>query len=328
MEYVVEGRGIEKSFAKKKSTRELLRHPFRRAERVDALRGVDIAVRRGEIFGLLGPNGAGKTTLVKIFSCLVIPDAGTAEVFGVDTRKENRVKSQIGLVDTDERSFYWRLSGRENLRFFSALYDVPRKLADARICALLERVEMTEAADRRFADYSAGMKQRLSIARALLHDPPLLLMDEPTRSLDPAASYKLRRFITDELCGRDGKTILIATHNLAEAEEICHRVAIVVKGKIRETGPVESVRRFGLEQARYCISLRGGPDDLPGPFTLEEQEWLDGMRRLHIRLQPGGTLHEVMHAWIEAGVTIVDCDHLEANLEAAFRRVLDAGESA
>jgi ABC-2 type transport system ATP-binding protein len=327
LEYVVEGRGIEKSFAKKKSTRELLRHPFRRAERVDALRGVDLKVRSGEIFGLLGPNGAGKTTLVKIFSCLVIPDAGSARVFGVDTRKESQVKPKIGLVNTDERSFYWRLSGRENLRFFSAIYDVPRRRAAAKISELLERVDMTEAADRRFADYSAGMKQRLSIARSLLHDPPLLLMDEPTRSLDPAASHKLRRFITEELCDRDGKTILIATHNLAEAEEICHRVAIVVKGRIRETGPVESVRRFGLEQARYRISMRGGPDELPGPFVIEEQEHLDGLRRLQIRLQPGAGLHEVMYAWMEAGVTIVDCDHLEANLEAAFRRVLDAGDS-
>jgi len=237
--FAIETFQIEKTFVKKRTVSELVKHPFRRAERIRALRGVDLHVQKSEIFGLLGPNGAGKTTLLKILSCLVLPDRGRAVVAGEDVVNEGKVKPKIGLVHTDERSFYWRLSGRENLDFFSQLYDVPRKRSKARINELLERVDMVEAADRRFADYSSGMKQRLAIARALLHDPPILLMDEPTRSLDPASAMALRTFIRDEVKARDGKTVLLATHNLREAETMCDRVAILVKGKVREIGTVE-----------------------------------------------------------------------------------------
>ena len=125
MDYAIEGFQLAKSFAKKRSLRDLLTRPFVRPDRVEALRGVDLHVKTGEIFGLLGPNGAGKTTLVKILACLVLPDRGRAVVGGFDVRKENDVKPQIGLVHADERSFYWRLSGRENLAFFARLYDLP-----------------------------------------------------------------------------------------------------------------------------------------------------------------------------------------------------------
>ena len=158
MNYAIEGSRIHKTFVKKRSIRELLTHPLGRAERVEALRGVDLRVAEGEIFGLLGPNGAGKTTLLKIFSCLVLPDEGRVLIGGDDTVHERRVKPRIGLVHSDERSFYWRLSARENLRFFARLYDVPSARVNPRIEALLARVGMTESADRRFADYSSGMK--------------------------------------------------------------------------------------------------------------------------------------------------------------------------
>ncbi len=158
MTYVIEASRIEKTFYKKRRLGELIRKPFGRAERIEALRGVDLRIRKGEIFGLLGPNGAGKTTLLKIFSCLVLPDAGRAIVDGADTTEEHLVKKKIGLVHSDERSFYWRLSARQNLQFFARLYDVPSRRINSRIDELLERVEMTEAADRPFAEYSSGMK--------------------------------------------------------------------------------------------------------------------------------------------------------------------------
>src|SRR4029079_2453237 len=131
--------------------------------------------------------------------------------------------------------------------------DVPRETREARIATLLSRVDMTEPADRRFADYSSGMKQRLAIARAMLHDPPILFMDEPTRSLDPASALSLRTFILDELKGRDGKTILIATHNLREAEAACDRLAILVKGLVRQVGTVDEVRRWGVRERRLRL---------------------------------------------------------------------------
>ena len=216
MEFAIEGHGLEKSFVKKRGFREMLRRPFAKAERVEALRGVDLRVRQGEIFALLGPNGAGKTTLLKIFSSLILPDAGQAKVAGHDTIHENLVKRRLGLVNSDERSFYWRLTARQNLRFFARLYDVPGKRIDSRIDELLARVDMADAADRQFSGYSSGMKQRIAIARALLHDPEVLLMDEPTSSLDPASARRLRQFILDELNGRDGKTVVLASHNLRE----------------------------------------------------------------------------------------------------------------
>ena len=324
MDYSIEGFQLEKSFSKKKSALELMMRPFRRAERVHALRGVDLHVRKGEIFGLLGPNGAGKTTLLKILACLVLPDRGRAVVGGEDTIHENRVKPLIGLVHTDERSFYWRLSGRENLRFFAQLYDVPRRAAEARIDELLRRVDMAEAAERRFADYSSGMKQRMAIARALLHDPPILLMDEPTRSLDPSAALSLRTFVGEELKGRLGKTILLATHNLPEAATLCDRVAIMVKGKIRQVGSVSEVRRWGIQDRRFRLEVGRWPEGLEGAFRVLSEESIDGIRRVTVALDAGARLDELLRAVLSQGVALHACDRIEPDLEDAFSRILEA----
>lgn len=324
MNYAIEAFQIEKAFVKKRSLGELVRRPFGRAERIHALRGIDLHVRDGEIFGLLGPNGAGKTTLVKILSCLVLPDRGRATVGGHEVSEEKKVKPLLGLVHTDERSFYWRLTGRENLRFFARLYDVPGKEIDGRIDSLLEKVEMVEAADRRFSDYSSGMKQRLAIARALLHDPPILLMDEPTRSLDPASSLHLRRFIAETLKRRDGKTILLATHNLHEAEALCDRIAIVVKGRVRQTGTVGEVRRWGVQERRFKIESSPWPEALGGPWRVVKDERVNGHRRIEIALDGDGMLNDALKALIGAGVVIHSCERVEPDLEEAFSRILQA----
>jgi ABC-2 type transport system ATP-binding protein len=326
VEFAVEAFEIEKTFVKKRSLHDLLRHPFSRAERVRALRGVDLHVRTGEIFGLLGPNGAGKTTLLKIFSCLVLPDRGRALVGGEDVEHEGKVKPKIGLVHTDERSFYWRLSGRENLEFFARLYDVPRRRTRARIDELLARVDMVEPADRRFADYSSGMKQRVAIARALLHDPPILLMDEPTRSLDPSAAMALRTFIRDELKGRAGKTILLATHNLREAESLCDRVAILAKGKVRQIGTVEEVRRWGVDERRFRLEVAAWPAGLAGPFRVVLEEPLDGIRRVTVALEGDARLDDLLRRLLDAGAVVHACDRVEPDLEDAFSRILESEE--
>ncbi len=323
MEHAIEAFWIEKTFVKRRSVRELVTRPFGRAERVRALRGVDLHVRRGEIFGLLGPNGAGKTTLLKILSCLILPDSGRAVVGGFDTAQENQVKPRIGLIHPDERSFYWRLSGRENLRFFATLYDVPARRAETRIRELLEKVDLGESADRRFSDYSSGMKQRLAVARALLHDPPILLMDEPTRSLDPAASLALRSFIRDELQKRDGKTILLATHNLREAEILCDRLAILIKGRIRQIGTVNQVRRWGAEDRRFRLEVESWPDGIAGPFRVLSDEPVDGGRRVELVLEGDAKLHDLLQLVIAAGITIRACDRVESDLEEAFSRILE-----
>ncbi|HEX5041692.1 MAG TPA: ABC transporter ATP-binding protein [Candidatus Polarisedimenticolaceae bacterium] len=323
MSYAIDARDVAKSFVKKKSVRELFTKPLTRPERVHALRGVTLQVEEGEVFGLLGPNGAGKTTLLKILSCLVLPDSGTARIGGHDVVDEDEVKPKIGLVNSDERSFYWRLSGRENLRFFAELYDVPRSTREARIATLLERVDMVEAADRRFADYSSGMKQRLAIARAMLHDPPILFMDEPTRSLDPASALSLRAFILEELKARDGKTILIATHNLREAEAVCDRLAILVKGLVRQVGTVDEVRRWGVRERRLRLqvgSWRGLP---PGPWRQASLKDLpDGGHEVEVALEDEGAFEDLLRALLASGVGVRACDRIEPDLEEAFSRIL------
>ena len=322
MEYAIEGFRLEKSFAKKRSLKEIVTKPFVPAERIEALRGVDLHVRTGEIFGLLGPNGAGKTTLVKILSCLVLPDRGRAVVGGEDVRRENRVKPNIGLVHSDERSFYWRLSGRDNLRFFARLYDVPGPRIESRIDELLERVELSHAAGQRFSGYSSGMKQRLAVARALLHDPPILLMDEPTRSLDPASSLSLREFIRDELKGRLGKTILLATHNLREAEMLCDRLAILVKGTVRQVGTVGEVRRWGMDERQVRLEVSNWRDGIAGPFRVVSAEKLDGIHRAVVALDGDGRLNDLLAAVMAAGCVVHACYRVEPDLEVAFARLM------
>ena len=327
MTHAIEAFELVKTFAKKRPVRDLVRHPFRRAERVHALRGVDFDVRRGEIFGLLGPNGAGKTTLLKILSCLIVPDRGRALIAGEDTRRESRVKPHIGLVHSDERSFYWRLSGRDNLKFFARLYDVPGKRIASRIDELLQKVDLTEAAPRRFSDYSSGMKQRLAIARALLHDPPILLMDEPTRSLDPAACLSLRRLIKDELAGRDGKTILLATHNLREAEVLCERIAILVQGTVRQVGTIAEVRRWGINERQFRLEVSHWREEMAAPFRIVTSEIVGGVRRVVVALDGDGRLDDLLKSVMGHGGTIESCDRIEPDLEEAFSRLL-AQESA
>jgi ABC-2 type transport system ATP-binding protein len=322
MDYAIEGFDLHKSFAKKRSFRELVTKPFGAPGRTEALRGVDLPVETGEIFGLLGPNGAGKTTLVKILSCLVLPDRGHALIRGCDVSHENKVKPMIGLVHSDERSFYWRLSGRENLRFFARLYDVPGRRIEARIEDLLRKVDLVEAASRRFSDYSSGMKQRLAIARALLHDPPVLLMDEPTRSLDPAASLALRTMINDELNGRDGKTILLATHNLREAEVLCDRIAILVQGTVRQVGTVAEVRRWGIDEHHYVLEVARWRDGLAAPFRVVSSEIVGELTRVVVAMQGDGRLGDLLSSIMTQGGRIEACGRVEPDLEAAFSRLL------
>ena len=323
MSDAIDVRDVAKSFVKKKSVRELFTKPLKRPERVHALCGVTLQVKEGEVFGLLGPNGAGKTTLLKILSCLVLPDSGTARIGGHDVVDEDEVKPMIGLVNSDERSFYWRLSGRENLRFFAELYDVPRETREARIATLLSRVDMVEPADRRFADYSSGMKQRLAIARAMLHDPPILFMDEPTRSLDPAAALSLRAFVLDELKARDHKTILIATHNLREAEAMCDRLAILVKGLVRQVGTVDEVRRWGVRERRFRLQVaqwRGLP---AGPWRqVSVKELPEGESEVEVTLEDEGVFEDLLRSLLAAGAGIRACDRIEPDLEEAFSRIL------
>lgn len=226
------------------------------------LNNINLAIGQGELFGLLGPNGAGKTTLIKILSTLILPSSGGAIVNGYDLSDEPGVKTSIGLASGDERGFYWRLTGRQNLEFFAVLHHIPPHRIHARIQEVLKTTALEEAADTRFSNYSSGMRQRLCIARALLNDPRILFLDEPTRALDPKAARELRTFIREELTRRHGVTVFLTTHSLEEAEEICDRIAILEKGEIKGCGTIEELKdRLGFAD-RYSMLVRGGTREL------------------------------------------------------------------
>lgn len=209
---------------------------------IPVLESVDLAVQTGELFGLLGPNGAGKTTLLKILATLITPTSGEAWVNGYSLAQDNAVKASLGLVTTDERSFYWRLTGRQNLTFFANLHAIPKDEILIRIDELLDLTQLQEKADQPFRTYSTGMRQRLAIARALLHRPKILFLDEPTRGLDPPAIRALHHLIRHDLTEQQGLTILLTTHWLQEAEELCDRVAILHRGQVRACGTLAELR--------------------------------------------------------------------------------------
>lgn len=240
--------------------KQLLRRPSKPP--VEALRDVSLDVYEGEIFGLIGPNGAGKTTLTKIVATLVQPTFGTVTVRGYDSvRDDRRVREQVGLATAEERSFYWRLTAEQNLIFFARLYGLGDDEARKRITELFKRLELLDLATRRFGEMSTGNKQRLALARALLARPPVLLLDEPTRSLDPLAAARMRDLIRTLAGGDPPVSILLTSHNLAEVEELCERVAVINGGRIRAVGTPEQLRALHRQTENVSVFARGVPPD-------------------------------------------------------------------
>ncbi len=265
---VVETMSLTKRFSQARSYRALLR--FQRREDLTAVDSVSLQIREGELFGLLGPNGAGKTTLIKMLCTLILPSEGHARVCGKDVvAQAAAVKSLIGLVDCQERSFFWRLSGRQNLQFFAALYGLHGARADRRIAELLDLVGLDAYANRRFMTYSTGMRQKLAVARGLLAEPRVVFMDEPTRSLDPVSARELRAFIREVLVERLGCTVVLVTHRLEEAEELCDRVAIMDQGRIIACGSVAEIKQRILVRQTYRLHVKRLPS-----------EALDGLRAI------------------------------------------------
>lgn len=203
----------------------------RKTKEVLAVDDISFEITPGELFGLLGPNGAGKTTTVKMLTTLLIPTAGTARVFEKDIVKDAEViRSRIGFIFGGERGLYWRLSGIDNLRYFATLYNVEPELTKKRIPYLLELVGLSERGNEKVEGYSRGMKQRLHIARTLLHDPEVLFLDEPTIGLDPVGARETRQVIRN--LQEEKKTILLTTHYMFEADALCDRIAVINHGKI------------------------------------------------------------------------------------------------
>jgi ABC-2 type transport system ATP-binding protein len=228
---------------------------------VEAVSGVTFAVEQGELFGLLGPNGAGKTTTIKVLTTLLLPTAGTARVLGFDVVDSTKdVRRRIGYVFGGDRGLYDRLSGLDNLRYFADVYRVPVGEKRGRIDELLELVGLKGRERERVETYSRGMRQRLHIARGLLHDPPVLFLDEPTIGLDPVGARELRQTIAS--LREVGKTILLTTHYMFEADELCHRIAVIAKGKILATGTPSDLKAHVADRTVVEIEAFGASDSM------------------------------------------------------------------
>jgi ABC-2 type transport system ATP-binding protein len=236
--------------------RALFRRPVK--DPVEALRDVSFDVETGEIFGLIGRNGAGKTTLTKIVATLVQPTTGSVSVKGSDSvAQDEQVRRQIGLATAEERSFYWRLTGEQNLMFFARLHGLSDRTAKQRIKDLVAKLELEEVVRRRFGEMSTGNKQRLAVARAMLSQPPVLLLDEPTRSLDPLAAARMRELIRSLAAQDPPVTILLTSHNLAEVETLCRRVAIISRGRIRAIDTPQQLRSLTSQTEQVHITVAG-----------------------------------------------------------------------
>jgi ABC-2 type transport system ATP-binding protein len=229
---IVQVSQLVKEFKVTKSYTQLLRHPFK-SKVLTALAGVSFSVTEGRCLGILGPNGAGKTTLMKILSTLITPTSGHVEIDGIDVEENpDKVKKIIGCVISDERSFFWRLTGRQNLHFFATLNNLSGKEEKTSITRLIELTQLAGHIEKPFQAYSSGMKQKLAIARALLTDPKILLFDEPSRNLDPLFRERFLTFLKETVIGRMKKTVIIATHNTQEAQQLCHEILVLDNGEV------------------------------------------------------------------------------------------------
>jgi ABC-2 type transport system ATP-binding protein len=253
MEYAVETFDLTKIFESKEEGVKRV---------VKAVDHVNIRVKRGEFFGLLGPNGAGKTTLIKMLCTIILPTEGTAKVNGYDIIKEPvKVRSCIGWFhgETGGRSLYWRLNAEDNLRFYAYLQNVPKDVAKRRIEALLEFFELTKDKKKLIKDYSTGMKVRVMLARALLHNPPILFMDEPTIGLDTISAVETRRLLK-ALNTELGKTIIFTSHNMFEVEQLCERIAIMREGRVIADAPPSVLREMLRDVRAVEVEIRGDSD--------------------------------------------------------------------
>ncbi|HEU4630087.1 MAG TPA: ABC transporter ATP-binding protein [Gemmatimonadaceae bacterium] len=281
---VLQVRGLTKRFPVARDLPALLRDPLRRA-RATALDGVSLTARRGECVGVLGPNGAGKSTLFRVLLTLVLPDAGSATLCGLDvTEDAEAVRRLVAGVSPDERSLYWRLSAYENLRLYATFRGLRGTGREAAIRDALGVVGLDDVGAQLVGRYSSGMRQRLLIARALLARPALLLLDEPTRSLDPLAARAFRTFVRDDLVQRQGCTVLLATHTAEEAFETCDRVVVLDRGRVVAEGAAARLAAAHGGDA-YELWVPVGTEELVADAVLATA----GGRRLGVRpaAEPG-----------------------------------------
>jgi ABC-2 type transport system ATP-binding protein len=244
--------GVTMSFPVTKRYRELLLHPLRPRRMCTALTEVTIRIEEGDRIAVLGPNGAGKTTLLKLIGGLLLPNKGDVVVNGLNTLDHNSAaRKSVGFVLNEERSFFWRLNGAQNLEFFGALDNLRGADLNQRIVELMRLVGLEDVGDKPISAYSSGMKQRLALARGLIAQPDVLILDEPTRALDPVACEEFLDLIMSRIHQNSRKTLLIATHRLEEAVKLCNKVLVIDKGRVKGFGRLEEIASDEVTLMQY-----------------------------------------------------------------------------
>ena len=302
---------------------------------IEALRGVNLKIKKGEIFGILGPNGAGKTTLIKILCTLVIHDEGEAYVNGLNVKKEpSKVLKNLQAVLPESRGFNWRLTGRQNLEFYALLYGLREKKAVERINYLLDLTGLKERADDGYQRYSTGMQRKLLLCRALLRNTPTLLFDEPTMGLDPTSAAEFRSMLHEKLAHEEKKTIFLSTHNLYEAQNICDRIAILDRGKITACDTPDNIRYMMFDEKVFVIEFIDAVFNdkyLKMVNDLEEMHGVHGatpevdpeknFHEISIRVDKNMDLASILEVIMKSGLKIKMINTKEPTLEDAFMAI-------
>jgi ABC-2 type transport system ATP-binding protein len=312
-----------------------LRRTFRASRgggEVVALAGVDIRIERGEIFGLLGPNGAGKTTGIKILTTLLYPTAGEARVAGFDVVREPvEVRRRIALVSGGETSGYGILTVRECLWMFSQFYGVPGRDAWPRVDELIGVVDLREQAHTRINRLSTGQRQRMNFARGFVSEPDVLFLDEPTLGMDVNAARHLRKYVAHWVRERPGRTVLLTTHYMAEAEELCDRVAIIDRGRVLACDSAAALRRQVQGGQHVELEVRAGDGDTDlAALDGVQAAWgaphpERGTRTLKFRLPEGTPLTDVLRRLESRGARVEGVSTRETTLEDVFIAIVGRG---
>ena len=326
---MIEIHDLRKVFTQNVGKTSIWRKMIGRPETTDlvAIDGLSLDIREGEFFSLLGPNGAGKTSTVKILCTLLLPDGGSCRVAGMDVvRNAREIRRLIGVSIRGERSVYWRLTGRQNLEYFASLYGIRGSAARTRVEEVSRVVGLADRIDDYVERYSMGMKQRLAIGASLVHRPTILMLDEPTIGLDPHGARALRSLIKEELCEKEGVTVLYTTHYMQEADDMSDRVAIIHHGrKVAEGTPSEMRAAAGDNRV---VEMEVGADGGRGVVALNEHPMVERVLSVredantsHVRLRTKEPLRSVGQLSLEermSGVDVRSVNLVQPTLEDAF----------
>jgi len=323
MQAAVEVKALSRVFDPKKK---------KEGKSVRALDSVDLRIERGELFGLLGPNGAGKTTLLKILSTLLLPTGGKAFVAGYDVEKQFiEVRKRINMVSGGEISGYGLLTVRENLWMFTQFYGIKSKVASDRIDEMLARFEMSDKRNEKVRTLSTGQRQKMNIIRGFVTDPEIIFLDEPTLGLDVNASRVIRDYIVEWVEGRPDRTVLLTTHYMAEADELCDRIAIIDQGRILACDTPRNLKRMVKTNTTFSLDvthMREKPsfDALKGvdkfSFTDDSEK---GLTHLRFILEDEAVVSDIVSDVLKAGSKIVSLRKTEPTLEDVFIQMVGKG---